>query len=123
MAIALFLLGCRLLRPVTMMPTLGPLVLMVNKMLFDVVQWLGVQVPFLPLGLGLGSLLASPHPSSKPHPSRDPTACAGGLPVGLHLEYLRARRRPGHGDQVRRRVRVGVKVGVRVRVRVRVRVG
>ena len=53
MAVALFLLGCRLLRPVTMMPTLGPLVLMVNKMLFDVVQWLGVQVVFL-LGFASG---------------------------------------------------------------------
>ena len=91
-------------------------------MVIDVVQWFGVQVPLLPLGLGLGSRLASPHPSSKPHPSRGPTACAGGLPDRLHLGDLRARRRPDLGDQVRRRVRVRVRVRARVRVRVRFRV-
>ena len=47
MAVALVLLGFRLLRPVTMMPSLGPLVLMVNKMVGDVTQWALVQVVFL----------------------------------------------------------------------------
>ena len=53
MAVALVLLGFRLLRPVTMMPTLGPLVLMVNKMVGDVTQWALVQVVFL-LGFASG---------------------------------------------------------------------
>ena len=62
MALALVLLGFRLLRPVTMMPSLGPLVLMVNKMVGDVTQWALVQVVFL-LGFtsGIYALAGNPY--------------------------------------------------------------
>ena len=47
LSVALLLLGVRLLRVVTMMPTLGPLILMIDKMFYDVFTWLIVQSTFM----------------------------------------------------------------------------
>lgn len=47
LSLSLLLLGVRLLRVVSMNQTLGPLILMINKMFYDVYTWLIVQVTFM----------------------------------------------------------------------------
>lgn len=90
LSFALLLLGVRLLRVATMMPTLGPLILMINKMFYDVYTWLIVQATFM---LGFASafyaLAGNPdtavRPGSSENGANDDDVC-GLLMISEHQD-------------------------------------